>query len=276
MKEGEASSPQHPAPGPLDPSAPSAYEIYILEVNPRASRTVPFVSKATGVPWARDAAKVMIGKQLAELDVQEIVPTHTSVKESVFPFAKFPGVDVILGPEMRSTGEVMGADFDFGIAFAKSQMAAGVTLPTEGNVFLSVRDSDKPHAIAVARSLIELGFNVHTTGGTHDYLKAQGIDTKRLMKISEGRPHALDMIKNNELRLVINTPTKKGPGTDEYKLRATALRFGVPMITTMTGAAAAAQAMNALREGQWQVRALQDYFPHATRPPLEPSATVGK
>ncbi|HEX7009272.1 MAG TPA: carbamoyl phosphate synthase large subunit, partial [Phycisphaeraceae bacterium] len=242
------------------------HEIYVLEVNPRASRTVPFVSKATGVPWARLAAQVMIGRQLADLGVtQEVTPAHTSVKESVLPFNKFPGVDVILGPEMRSTGEVMGADPSFAVAFAKSQMAAGVSLPLEGNVFLSVRDSDKQAIAPIAAKLVEMGFAVHTTGGTHEYLKRQGIKTQRLMKISEGRPHAVDLIKNRQLQLVINTPTRKGAGSDEGRLRATAVRFNVPMITTITGAAAAVQAIAALRADRWQVRALQDYFPHAAR-----------
>jgi len=185
------------------------HEIFVLEVNPRASRTVPFVSKATGVSWARIAAKVMAGCKLADLGIREnYLPDHTSVKESVFPFSKFPGVDVILGPEMRSTGEVMGVDTDFPIAFAKSQMAAFTVLPTEGDVFLSVRDSDKPHALELARQLVEMGFVVHCTGGTHRYLKEHGIAVARLNKISEGRPHALDKIKNGELQLIFNTPTR--------------------------------------------------------------------
>ncbi len=238
------------------------HEVYVLEVNPRASRTVPFVSKATGVSWARVAAKVMAGLPLGQLDVAEnLRPDHTCVKESVFPFSKFPGVDVILGPEMRSTGEVMGADLDFPIAFGKSQMAAGCNLPTDGNVFLSVRDTDKPHAVDLARHLIDMGLVVFTTGGTHTYLSDQGVATRLLRKISEGRPNAIDMIKNHELALVINTPTRKGMKTDEGKLRATAVRYNVPMITTATGAAAAVRAIEALRAGAWTVRALQDYFP---------------
>jgi carbamoyl-phosphate synthase large subunit len=236
-------------------------ELFVIEVNPRASRTVPFVGKATGVQWARIAAKVMAGKQLHELGITEtIVPAHTSVKESVFPFSKFPGVDVILGPEMRSTGECMGADADFAIAFAKSQMAAGVALPTEGRVFLSVRHSDKPAAVEIARPLVEMGFDVLTTGGTHAYLLEHGVETRRLRKISEGRPNAVDLMKNGELALVINTPTRKGAGSDEGRLRATAVRFNVPMITTLTGARAAVRAMAALRSGGWGVCALQDYF----------------
>ena len=247
----------------------SDYEIYMLEVNPRASRTVPFVSKATGVPWARIAAKVMAGRQLADLGVtDEVTPPHTSVKESVFPFSKFPGVDVILGPEMRSTGEVMGIDPGFPLAYAKSQMAAGGSLPTGGKVFLSVRASDKAAILAPARQLVELGFEVVTTSGTHAYLAEHGIKTTAIRKIQEGgRPNAIDLMKNGELALIINTPTKKGAGTDEGKLRATAVRTGVPMITTTTGAAAAVQAIAALRRDDWSVAALQDYFPHfATQP----------
>ncbi len=238
----------------------SQYDIYVLEVNPRASRTVPFVSKATGVPWARIAAKVMAGNQLSKLGVtQEVVPTHTSVKESVFPFSKFPGVDVVLGPEMRSTGEVMGIDVSFPVAFAKSQMAAGGSLPLEGKVFLSVREGDKEHILPVARQLVELGFDLVCTRGTHAFLAEHGLTTQIINKISVGRPNAIDLIKNHELALIINTPTRKGIATDEGRLRATAVRFNVPMITTTTGAAAAVQAIAALRAGTWGVRALQEY-----------------
>jgi len=245
-----------------DPVTGSDYEVYVIEVNPRASRTVPFVSKATGASWARLAAKVMAGKQLAELGVtREITPKHTSVKESVFPFNKFPGVDVILGPEMRSTGEVMGIDPGFPIAFAKSQMAVYSPLPSGGRVFLSVRDSDKSHVVDTARRLTAMGFEVITTDGTRQFLEQHGIKTQRVNKISEGRPNALDLIKNREVALIVNTPSKKGIATDEGKLRSMAVRFNVPVITTTTGAAAAVQAMEALRAGDWTVRALQDYFP---------------
>ncbi|MEM6459614.1 MAG: ATP-grasp domain-containing protein, partial [Planctomycetota bacterium] len=242
-------------------------EVYVIEVNPRASRTVPFVGKATGVSWARLAAKVMAGKQLAELGVtDEVTPTHTSIKESVFPFGKFPGVDVILGPEMRSTGECMGADADFPVAFAKAQMAAGAKLPLAGKVFLSVRQSDKPALPEVARGLVEQGFEVLTTRGTHDHLAQHGVATTLVKKIQEGgRPNALDLMKNGELALIINTPTRKGAGTDEGKLRATAVRNGVPMITTMTAARVAVRATEALRRGDWGVRSLQEYFPAGGR-----------
>ncbi len=248
------------------------YELYILEVNPRASRTVPFVSKATGMSWAKVAAKVMAGCQLGDIaDCNEVTPDHISVKESVFPFSKFPGVDVILGPEMRSTGEVMGSDPGFPIAFAKAQMAAGLNLPLDGKIFVSVRDSDKQQLIDIARKLIDMGFYLHATMGTHGFLFEHGIDTRRLRKISEGRPNAVDLIKNHELALIINTPTRKGLKTDEGKLRATAVRFDVPMITTITGAAAAVKAIEALKAGKWTVRALQDYFPECAEPDTSPS-----
>jgi carbamoyl-phosphate synthase large subunit len=239
------------------------FEIYVLEVNPRASRTVPFVSKATGVSWARVAAKVMAGCQLDELDVAEnYLPAHTSVKESVFPFSKFPGVDVILGPEMRSTGEVMGVDAHFPLAFAKSQMAAWAPLPTRGNVFLSLRDTDKrPHMAALAKGIVDEGLTIYATPGTHDWLAEQNIASQRLNKISEARPNAIDMIKNHELALIFNTPTRKGMNTDEGKLRSMAVRYGITMITTTTGAAAAVQAIGALRHGAWSVKTVQDYYP---------------
>ncbi len=239
-----------------------ADELYVIEVNPRASRTVPFVGKATGVAWANVAAKVMAGKQLVDLGVtEEVHPSHTSIKESVFPFSKFPGVDVILGPEMRSTGECMGADADFAVAFAKSQMSAGADLPTSGAAFVSVRDSDKGEVVGVARKLVEQGFELVSTGGTHDLLERHGIPSRRIRKIQEGgRPNAIDLIKNGELALIVNTPTRKGAGTDEGKLRATAVRHGVPMITTMTAASVAVEAIAALRRGDWGVKSLQEYF----------------
>ena len=248
-------------PSCLDASMPSPYDIYVIEVNPRASRTVPFVGKATGVSWAYLAAQVMAGKQLAELGVtDEVVPGHTCVKESVFPFGKFPGVDVVLGPEMRSTGECMGIDARFPLAFAKAQMGAGSPLPTEGTVFLSVRESDKKDVAEVARGLIEQGLKVVTTRGTMEFLAEQGIETDLVRKIQEGgRPNALDLIKNGELGLIINTPTRKGAGTDEGKIRATAIRNGVTMITTMTAAKAAVQAIAAMRAGTWGVKTLQEY-----------------
>jgi carbamoyl-phosphate synthase large subunit len=244
--------------------------LYILEVNPRASRTAPFVSKAKGTPWARIAARVMMGASLEELGVQEAHDTgFYAVKESVFPFAKFPGVDVVLGPEMRSTGEVMGADRSLPVAFAKAQMAAGVHLPTQGRVFLSVRESDRAHAVEIARSLVAMGFTVVCTRGTHDHLARHSVRTERIAKIAEGqRPNILDAIRSGEIHLIINTPTRKGGRTDEGQIRAQAVRSGVPIVTTVSGARAAVQAISALRAGNWDVSAIQDYFPHLARGPL--------
>jgi carbamoyl-phosphate synthase large subunit len=249
--------------------------VYILEVNPRASRTVPFLSKAKGRPWARIAARVMMGATLADLGVEEVPDAgFFSVKESVFPFERFPGVDVILGPEMRSTGEVMGMDRSLPVALAKAQMAAGVRLPTEGNVFLSVRDTDKPHCVEIARSLVSMGFRVYTTRNTHDLLRSHSVDTLLLRKISEGaRPNIVDKLTNDEIHLIINTPTRKGAHTDEGKIRAMAVRRKVPMITTVTGARAAVQAIAALKAGAWSVAAVQDYAPHLARGPLAAGAS---
>jgi carbamoyl-phosphate synthase large subunit len=243
-------------------------QVYILEVNPRASRTVPFVAKAKGVPWATIAAKVMMGATLEQLDAREVPDTgFSAVKQPAFPFDRFPGVDVVLGPEMRSTGEVMGAHRSLPVAMGKACMGAGIRLPTRGNVFLSVRDSDKPHAVELARLLVSMGFVVYTTGGTHELLRQHAIDTLPLRKVSEGaRPNILDKIANGEIALIINTPTRKGKDTDEGKIRATAVRNRVPIITTITGAKAAVQAIAALRAGTWSVSAIQDYFPNLARP----------
>jgi carbamoyl-phosphate synthase large subunit len=247
-------------------------EIFIIEVNPRASRTVPFVAKAKGVPWARIAAKVMMGASLDRLGVEEVPDSgYNAVKEPAFPFDRFPGVDVILGPEMRSTGEVMGLDRSLPIAMAKAWMSVGTMLPTEGNVFLSVRESDKHHVIEIARQLVSMGFTVFTTDGTHQHLLTYSVDTEPLRKISEGaRPNILDKLANGEIQLIINTPTRKGARTDEGHIRATAVRAGVPMATTITGARAVVQAIAALRAGHWSVAALQDCFPHLARPPATP------
>ena len=235
-------------------------QVYIIEVNPRASRTVPFVSKAQGQPFAKIAAKVMIGHSLAELGfVEPTPPPHVSVKEVVFPFTKFPGVDVILGPEMRSTGEVMGIDATFPMAFAKAQIAAGTVLPTGGTAFLSVRDSDKAAIVPVAKLLAQAGFKLTATGGTYDVLAKHDIEATRLSKLAEGRPNIRDLIKNGQVQLIVNTPTKKGPQTDEGKIRALAVTNRVPMMTTVTAAHAAAQAILALQKGDWGVRPLQEY-----------------
>ena len=237
-------------------------EIYVIEVNPRASRTVPFVAKAKGVPWSRIAAKVMMGASLAELEIEEIHDTgFYAVKEPAFPFEKFPGVDVVLGPEMRSTGEVMGMDRSLAVALAKAKMSVGRELPTSGNVFLSVRDNDKESAIEIARSLVSMGFTVFTTRGTRELLASHSVETKLIRKISEGaRPNIRDLIANGSIALIINTPTKTGAQTDEGRIRATAVEAHVPMITTITGARAAVSAIEALRAGSWSVSALQDHF----------------
>ena len=236
-------------------------EIYVIEVNPRASRTVPFVSKATGMPWAKIAAKVMAGKSLEELGLTRELPDpqYISVKEVVFPFSKFPGVDVILGPEMRSTGEVMGIDSDFPHAFAKSQIAAGASLPLGGTVFISVRQGDKEAIVPVARSLSEAGFSIVATTGTHACLTQHGIAVKAITKLAEGRPNISDMLKNGQVQLIINTPTKKGPATDEGRIRAMAVLNRVPIVTTITGAHAAARAIRAMQKEQWKVKSLQAY-----------------
>jgi carbamoyl-phosphate synthase large subunit len=236
-------------------------EIYVIEVNPRASRTVPFVSKATGIPWAKIAAKVMAGKTLAELGVSEQPdPRHISVKEVVFPFTKFPGVDVILGPEMRSTGEVMGIDETFPLAYAKAQIAAGSVLPTSGTVFISVRDGDKDAVVPAAKMLADAGFQILATSGTHDVLSRNDIPATRIPKLAEGRPNIKDQIKNRKVQLIINTPTKKGPATDEGKIRAMAVLNKVPIVTTITGAHAAAKAILAMQQQDWGVKPLQEYF----------------
>jgi carbamoyl-phosphate synthase large subunit len=235
--------------------------VFVIEVNPRASRTVPFVSKATGVPWAAIAAKVMAGKTLAELGAKELPdPAHVSVKEVVFPFSKFPGVDVILGPEMRSTGEVMGIDTNFPMAFAKSQFAAGTVLPASGAIFISVRSADHEAIVPMARSLSESGFTLIASAGTHAALRRHGIPASVVPKLSEGRPNIIDRLKNGDVCLIINTPTRKGPDTDEGKIRAMSVLQRIPSVTTITGAAAVAKAIAALRQGDWQVRPLQSYF----------------
>lgn len=243
-------------------------EIYILEVNPRASRTVPFVAKAKGIPWANIAAKVMMGASLDELEAREVPDAgFYAVKAPTFPFEKFPGVDFVLGPEMRSTGEVMGMDRALPVALAKARMGSGMELPMQGNVFLSVRDEDKVHCPDLARQLAAMGFVLHCTRGTHEMLKQYSVDSVLLQKISEGaRPNILDKIANGEIDFIINTPTRKGVNTDEGRIRAMAVRNRLPMATTITGARAAIQAIAALRAGSWSVGSLQDYFPHMTRP----------
>jgi len=238
--------------------------VYILEANPRASRTIPFVSKATGVPLARLAALVMAGKTLDELGVKdEVVPTHYSVKESVFPFNKFPGVDIILGPEMKSTGEVMGIDDEFPMAFAKSQMAASAPLPLSGTVFVSVADRDKEGVAPVMKAFVGMGYKLIATRGTGKFLAQRGIPVEVVPKIAEGRPNLLDKMKNGEVALVINTPSGRGSSSDERKIRAGAVANRVTCITTLSAAEAAAEACRALREQELTVVPLQERFPTA-------------
>ena len=223
--------------------------VYVLEVNPRASRTVPFVSKAIGHPLAKLAARVMAGKTLKELGfTEEIWPKYWTVKESVFPFNKFVGQDILLSPEMRSTGEVMGLDADLGIAYAKSQMAANSALPLKGRVFISVSDAHKAEVAEVGRLFAELGFELMATNGTAAVLEKAGLQVQRIYKLSEGRPNALDFLKNREVQLVINTPAGQSPRADEVKIRTTAVYTGTPIMTTLGGARAAALGIAALKK----------------------------
>jgi len=235
-------------------------QLYVLEVNPRASRTVPFVAKAIGVPLAKLAAKVMAGKKLKELGfTREQTPKHWCVKEAVFPFVRFPGATIALGPEMRSTGEVMGLDPDLGIAFAKAQAAAKPGLPTKGNVFLSVKESDKARAVDIARRLEALGFAIYSTSGTAQVLSEQGVAVKRLAKINEGRPTAVDMIKNGQIQMVINTPSGMIPRRDENAIRAAAYAHNVCIMTTISGAQAAVKGIEALKDKPVAVKPIQQY-----------------
>ncbi len=234
--------------------------VYVLEVNPRASRTVPFVSKAIGFPLAKLAAKVMAGKTLKELGfTQEIWPKYWTVKESVFPFNRFHGQDILLSPEMRSTGEVMGLDADLGIAYAKSQMAANAPLPLGGSVFISVSDAHKQDAAAVAKDFVQLGFELVATGGTATVLEQSGLKVRRIYKLAEGRPNAIDLMKNKELQLVINTPAGQAPRADEVKIRTTAVYTNTPIMTTMSGAKAALLGIAALKKSGYGVQTLQEY-----------------
>jgi carbamoyl-phosphate synthase large subunit len=235
-------------------------KVYVLEVNPRASRTVPFVSKAIGFPLAKLAAKVMAGKTLKELGfTKEIWPKYWAVKESVFPFNRFHGQDILLSPEMRSTGEVMGLDADRGIAYAKSQMAAGSPLPVGGKVFISVSDAHKKEVAAVAKQFADLGFELVSTGGTAAVLEKAGLKVQRIFKLAEGRPNAIDLLKNKEIQLVINTPAGESPRADEVKIRTTAVYTGTPIMTTLSGAKAAARGIAALKKSGYGVQTLQEY-----------------
>jgi len=236
--------------------------VYVIEVNPRASRTVPFVSKATGMPLAKAAAKVMVGVSLAEQGYHDTpIPADVSVKEAVFPFAKFAGIDIVLGPEMKSTGEVMGISRRFSIAFAKSQLAAGTVLPREGKIFISVADRAKEHAVGLAAKLKELGYELLATSGTAARLEEAGIKVTRLRKIQQGHPNALDYMINGDMQLVMNTPSGKGARTDEGSIRAAAVSHGIPCLTTIQAADAAVKAMEAMRQEEMAVEAVQDRFP---------------
>ncbi len=233
--------------------------IYVLEVNPRASRTIPFVSKATGVPWAKVAAKVMAGKTLKELGVSEqSMKKRIAVKSPVFPFMKFPNVQTYLGPEMRSTGEVMGLNNTFGGAFAKAQIAAGSKFPKEGNVFISVNDNDKEKATAIARQLYELGFGIYATEGTFKVFQRVGIPVTKVYKVGEGRPHSVDLIINGEIQLIVNTPLGKISRFDEYNIGRMAMANNIPCLTTLSAAWAAVQAIRTLKDNTLSVHALQD------------------
>ncbi|MFH1898397.1 MAG: carbamoyl-phosphate synthase large subunit [Candidatus Desantisbacteria bacterium] len=235
-------------------------DIFIIEVNPRASRTVPFVSKIIGVSLAKLATKVMLGKTLREIGFdKEIIPPFVAVKEAVFPFARFSGVDPILGPEMKSTGEVMGIDVSFGNAFAKSQIAAGQHLPTQGTVFISVKEKDKPIILPAVQRLVELGFRLIGTEGAVKYYKGHGISIERIFKVGEGRPDIVDMIKNNEVGLLINTPSGKKPRTDEITIRSHAYLHNTPLVTTAQGMLAAVDGIAALIKGSLQIKCIQEY-----------------
>jgi carbamoyl-phosphate synthase large subunit len=235
-------------------------EVYVLEVNPRASRTVPFVSKSVGIPIAQLAAKVMTGRKLADLGFTEEPKIHYhTVKEAVLPFQKFPGCTIILGPEMRSTGEVMGVDRDFAMAFAKAQAAAGNNLPTSGKIFISINDKDKPDFLPVARQFVQMGFELVTTSGTSKYLSEHGVENRMIDKISQGRPNILDLAANNEVVMIINTFTGDKAREDEKKIRTTAVQREIPLFTTISAAGAVAEAVGALRSHPIEIKALQDY-----------------
>jgi len=234
-------------------------DIFVIEVNPRASRTVPFVAKVLGQPIANIAARLMAGAKLAEFGLTTLNYDHIAVKESVFPFARFPGVDTVLGPEMRSTGEVMGLDMDFATAFAKSQLGSSTHLPDGGTVFLSVRENDKQRAVAPAKRLTELGFKLIATRGTAGFLSDHGVSVEPINKVMEGRPHIVDAMKNDAVQLVVNTTEGEQSLADSKSIRRTALEMKIPYYTTLAGAEAAVAAIAALRDNSLSVKSLQDY-----------------
>jgi carbamoyl-phosphate synthase large subunit len=233
--------------------------VYLIEVNPRASRTVPFVAKAIGAPVAKIAARVMAGEKLEDFDIPSYKTSHYAVKEAVLPFNRFPGVDILLGPEMRSTGEVIGLDKDFPRAFLKSQIAANTHLPLEGKVFISVKNKDKTKMITPAKELVDMGYTVVATGGTADFLKENGIEVTRINKVLEGRPHIVDAIKNDEIDLIFNTTEGAQSIKDSYELRRTALLASIPYYTTSRGAISAMEAIKVLKSSTLEVKPLQSY-----------------
>ena len=245
-------------------------DIYILEVNPRASRTVPFVAKATGITVAKIAARVMAGEKLASFKLGDdytsapSLKKHFAVKEAVFPFNRFPGVDIVLGPEMKSTGEVMGLDLDFPRAFAKSQLAANTNLPQKGTAFISVRERDKAGAVALARRLSDLGFRVIATRGTQAFLAGQGLAVDQVNKVAEGRPHCVDLMISGQVQMVINTSEGAQSLKDSFDIRRTALTKNICHFTTLSAANAAAEAIAAVRDGALDVAPLQSYFKSET------------
>jgi carbamoyl-phosphate synthase large subunit len=235
-------------------------DIYILEVNPRASRTVPFVGKATGVPLAKIAAKLMAGRKLRELGfTEERRIKHIAVKEAVFPFDRFHGVDSILGPEMKSTGEVMGIDEDFGLAYGKSQTAGGNRIPLSGKIFISLKDKDKPASVSFVRKLLDIGLSVIATRGTAQYLKDNGLNVEVVNKVAEGRPHIVDLIKNKEIHFVINTVSGTQAQKDSFSIRESALQYKVPFTTTMSGAVAVVNAIEMLKKERVHIKSIQEY-----------------
>lgn len=234
--------------------------VYVLEVNPRASRTVPFVSKTTGVPLASYAARVMLGETLAQIGfTTEVIAPYVAVKEAVFPFSKFREFDPILGPEMRSTGEVMGVADAFGMAFAKAQLAAGNGLPLTGTVFVTVNDRDKPNVVGIAQRFHDMGFSIAATEGTAAYLRARGVPSRVVHKVSVARPNGVDLIKNDEVQLLINTPLGERAQKDDYSLRQAAIGHRVAYTTTLSAASAACDAIVALRSGVPSVRSIQEW-----------------
>jgi len=242
-------------------------EVYILEVNPRASRTIPFVSKATGIPLAKIAAKLMVDKTLKELGItEERELEHVSVKEAVFPFDRFPGVDAILGPEMKSTGEVMGIDKDFGRAFGKSQTSCGNRIPLSGKIFISLKDKDKPFSVSIVKNLLKLGLSVIATRGTAQYLKEHGLDVEIVNKVAEGRPHIVDLIKNKEIHFLINTVSGAQAQKDSFSIRQSALQYKVPFTTTISGAIAAVEAIDILKKKKVNIKSIQEYHKNLLAP----------